>query len=56
MFLVEAAYHSSEIMVMNFMYILAKNAWKILEQPVIAGMVFLILGWAFPRSLQRIFL
>jgi len=43
-FFSKVAYYLSEITVMNFMYIPAKKAWKIFDQPIIAGMVILVFG------------
>jgi len=52
-FPLKVAYYLSEIIVKNFMYIPAKKAWKILNRPIIAGIVFLVLGWALPHVFTK---
>jgi len=39
-------YYLSEIIVMNYMYILAKNTWSFTKHHITSGTLFLILGWA----------
>lgn len=39
-------YYLSEIIMLNFLYILAKSSWSLLGSPALAAIVFLMLGWA----------
>ncbi len=52
-FPLKIAYYLSEVVVMNYMYILAKKAWKFSKPPMTAGMVFLILGWAVLHAFTK---
>jgi len=52
-FPLKVAYYLSEITVMNYMYMLAKKAWKIFGKPIIAGMLFLVFGWALPHTFTK---
>ncbi len=47
------AYYLSEITVMNYMYILSKNVWRILEPPITSGTIFLIIVWALPHLITK---
>lgn len=47
------AYYFSEIVVMNYMYILAKKAWVFLKPPITSGTLFLIFGWALLHLLTK---
>ena len=49
----KVAYYFSEIVVMNYMYILAKRAWSFPKSPITAGTLFLILGWAIPHIFTK---
>ncbi|MCD6428425.1 MAG: hypothetical protein J7L12_02270 [Desulfurococcales archaeon] len=48
------AYYLSEVVVvMNYMYVLAKKAWKLFNRPAAAGVAFLILAWALPHVFTK---
>ena len=49
----KVGYYFSEVIVMNYMYILAKRAWPLLRPPITAGTIFLVLGWALPHILTK---
>ena len=51
----QLAYYFSEIVVVNFMYLLAKKSWSLLGSPIAAGIAFVILAWALPHVLTKDF-
>ena len=52
-FPLKVAYYFSEIVAMNYVYVLAKMAWRPLKPPITAGTLFLVLGWALPHVFTK---
>jgi hypothetical protein len=52
-FPIQALYYFSEIVVMNYMYILAKRGWSWRKGPLTSGTIFLILGWASLHTITK---
>jgi hypothetical protein len=50
---IQALYYFSEIVVMNYMYILAKRGWSWRKGPLTSGTIFLILGWASLHAITK---
>jgi hypothetical protein len=50
---IQALYYSSEIVVMNYMYILAKEGWSWHKGPLTSGTIFLIMGWASHHAITK---
>lgn len=53
LFPLKVLYYFSEVVAMNYMYILARKAWGIFKYPFTAGTLFLVLGWALPHALTK---
>ncbi len=47
------AYYMSEIVLLNYLYMVAKKSWSILGSPALAAMLFLILAWASLHAITQ---
>ncbi len=47
------AYYLSEIVLLNYLYMLAKKSWTLLGSQSLAAAVFLILGWASLHAITQ---
>jgi hypothetical protein len=52
-FPLKVAYYLSEVVVMNYMYLLACRVWRWSRRPITAGTLFLVAGWALPHLLTK---
>lgn len=52
-FAAQVLYYFSEVVVMNYMYILASNGWRWRRGPISSGTLFLILGWALLHAITK---
>jgi hypothetical protein len=50
---IQAVYYFSEVVVMNYMYVLAKKGWMWRKGPLTSGTIFLILGWASLHAITK---
>lgn len=56
LFPLKVLYYFSEITVMNYMYLLARETWPQFKPPITAGTLFLIITWALPHIVTKNFL
>lgn len=52
-FVAQILYYLSEIIIVNYMYILARAGWKWRRGPITAGTLFVILGWASLHAITK---
>jgi hypothetical protein len=52
-FPIQLTYYFSEIIMMNYTYVLAKKGWSWRKGPITSATIFLILGWASLHAITK---